>query len=140
MSGARSIRVRGIVQGVGFRPFVFRLARAHALAGWVLNEPEGVDIHLEGAEEALEIFVRDLTAQAPAAAQITAVEVHPAEHSGFQDFTIRESVLNQNGLFPRASRPIFRSAKIASPSCSIQPIRVTSTRTSTAPTAVRATP
>lgn len=97
MKQARSIRVRGIVQGVGFRPFVFRLARAHALAGWVLNEPEGVDIHLEGAEEALDIFVRDLTAQAPAAAQISAVEVHPAEHSGLEDFTIRESLLHRNG-------------------------------------------
>lgn len=96
MSVARSIRVRGIVQGVGFRPFVFRLARAHALAGWVLNEPEGVDIHLEGSEDALEIFVRDLTAQAPPAAQITAVEVQPAQHSGCEDFTIRESVLLQN--------------------------------------------
>ena len=41
----------------GFRPFVFRLARANALAGWVLNEPDGVDIHLEGAEAALETFL-----------------------------------------------------------------------------------
>ena len=88
---------------------MFRLARAHALAGWVLNEPEGVDIHLEGAEEALETFVRDLTARAPAAAQITAVEVHPAEHSGFQDFTIRESVLDQNGA-PRFRAHLARSA------------------------------
>src|SRR6266478_5977207 len=59
---ARSIRVRGVVQGVGFRPFVFRLARANGLAGWVLNEPEGVDIHLEGPEYALEAFVHDLEA------------------------------------------------------------------------------
>ena len=50
MTSARSIRVRGVVQGVGFRPFVFRLARANALAGWVLNEEDGVEIHLEGAE------------------------------------------------------------------------------------------
>ena len=88
---ARSIRVRGVVQGVGFRPFVFRLARANELAGWVLNEPDGVDIHLEGAEAALEAFLRDLELQAPAAAQIASVDVRPAAHAGFTEFTIRES-------------------------------------------------
>jgi hydrogenase maturation protein HypF len=80
-----------MVQGVGFRPFVFRLARANSLAGWVLNEPHGVDIHLEGAEPALQAFLRDLERQAPAAARITAVEVGATEQTGLEDFTIRES-------------------------------------------------
>jgi hydrogenase maturation protein HypF len=88
---ARTVRVRGIVQGVGFRPFVFRLAHENALAGWVLNEPGGVDIHLEGDEPALLAFVRDLERQAPPAARITAVEVSPSEQAGLLDFTIRES-------------------------------------------------
>ena len=91
MIAARSIRVRGVVQGVGFRPFVFRLARANHLAGWVLNEEEGVDIHLEGAEPALEAFLRDLEAQPPPAARITAVQVRASEPAGFSAFTIRES-------------------------------------------------
>ncbi len=91
MTIARNVRVRGMVQGVGFRPFVFRLARANSLAGWVLNEPHGVDIHLEGAEPALQAFLHDLEEQAPPAARITAVEVGPTEQSGLQDFTIRES-------------------------------------------------
>ena len=91
MTIARTVRVRGMVQGVGFRPFVFRLARANALAGWVLNEPQGVDIHLEGAEPALQAFLRDLERQAPPAARITAVEVGPTERAGLDDFTIRES-------------------------------------------------
>ncbi len=91
MTIARSVRVRGMVQGVGFRPFVFRLARANSLAGWVLNEPHGVDIHLEGAEPALQAFLNDLEKQAPPAARITAVEVGPTEQAGLQDFTIRES-------------------------------------------------
>src|ERR1700685_4419415 len=91
MATACSIRVRGVVQGVGFRPFVFRLARANSLAGWVLNEPHGVDIHLEGAEPALRAFLRDLERHAPGAACITAVEVGPTEEAGLQDFTIRES-------------------------------------------------
>src|SRR5215472_10028791 len=58
---ARLVRVRGIVQGVGFRPFVFRLARENALSGWVLNEEEGVEIHVEGSEPCLDAFVRGLT-------------------------------------------------------------------------------
>src|SRR5271155_2460492 len=91
MTGARSIRVRGVVQGVGFRPFVFRLARENRLAGWVLNEQDGVDIHLEGDEGCLESFLRALHNQAPPAACITAVDVQPAEESGLEEFTIRES-------------------------------------------------
>ncbi|HEY6392799.1 MAG TPA: carbamoyltransferase HypF [Bryobacteraceae bacterium] len=91
MTIARAVRVRGMVQGVGFRPFVFRLARANSLAGWVLNEPHGVDIHLEGAEPALDAFLHDLETQAPPAARITAVEVGPTEQAGLRDFTIRES-------------------------------------------------
>jgi len=76
---------------VGFRPFVFRLAHANTLAGWVLNGEDGVEIHLEGAEPALDAFIRDLQAQPPPAARITALEVRFAEPAGFQDFSIRES-------------------------------------------------
>ena len=50
MASACSIKVRGVVQGVGFRPFVYRLARANTLAGWVLNGEEGVEIFVEGAD------------------------------------------------------------------------------------------
>lgn len=88
---ARSIRVRGVVQGVGFRPFVFRLARANTLTGWVLNGEDGVEIHLEGAETALDAFVKDLETQPPSAARITGIEVQEAEPAGLTDFSIRES-------------------------------------------------
>ena len=50
MPSAWSVKVRGAVQGVGFRPFVYRLARANTLFGWVLNGEEGVEIFLEGSE------------------------------------------------------------------------------------------
>jgi hydrogenase maturation protein HypF len=91
MASACSIRVRGVVQGVGFRPFVYRLACANALNGWVLNAEEGVEIHLEGAETGLEAFVRDLKGQPPPAASITEIEVRPAEATGFHEFIIRTS-------------------------------------------------
>ncbi len=91
MPGARSIRVRGVVQGVGFRPFVYRLARANALAGWVLNGEEGVEIYLEGTEHSLDAFVHDLMAHPPPAASIAEIEVQSAAPQGLQDFTIRES-------------------------------------------------
>ena len=95
MATARSIRVRGVVQGVGFRPFVYRLARANTLTGWVLNAEEGVEIHLEGAEASLEAFVRDLKAQPPPAASISEIDVQPAQPVGLNKFTIRESQRRQ---------------------------------------------
>ncbi len=91
MASACSIRVRGVVQGVGFRPFVYRLACANTLNGWVLNAEEGVEIHLEGAETGLAAFVRDLKAQPPPAASIAEIDVQPAEPVGLQEFIIRTS-------------------------------------------------
>lgn len=88
---ACSIRVRGVVQGVGFRPFVYRLARAHGLAGWVLNGEEGVEIYVEGAEPGLRNFAQNLKTQAPPAASISEVEVRSADPLGLSEFNIRES-------------------------------------------------
>ncbi|HKD86701.1 MAG TPA: carbamoyltransferase HypF [Terriglobales bacterium] len=91
MSSALSIRVRGIVQGVGFRPFIYRLACEHGLAGWVLNGEDGVAIHAEGAEQALQAFLAAIRLEAPPAAVIADIEVRPAHPSGLTGFTIRES-------------------------------------------------
>jgi hydrogenase maturation protein HypF len=91
VASACSIRVRGVVQGVGFRPFVYRLASANTLNGWVLNGEDGVEIHLEGAEAGLQAFVRDLKSQPPSAAHIAEIDVQPAESVGLQEFTIRAS-------------------------------------------------
>ena len=93
MTTACDIRVRGVVQGVGFRPFVFRLAQANTLSGWVVNDEEGVEIHLEGAEPALQSFVQSLRTTRPSAASISAIDVQTAQPHGFKDFTIRESRL-----------------------------------------------
>jgi len=94
VTSARSIHVRGVVQGVGFRPFVFRLARERSLAGWVSNAEDGVRIHVEGAEEPLAAFLSDLTAQSPPAALILSLDVEPCQPAGLRDFTIRESRRN----------------------------------------------
>jgi hydrogenase maturation protein HypF len=91
MPNAYSIKVRGVVQGVGFRPFVYRLARANGLKGWVLNAEEGVEIHLEGEQGTLQSFLSEMKARPPQAAAIAEVRVQPAETSGFAEFTIRES-------------------------------------------------
>jgi hydrogenase maturation protein HypF len=91
MASACSIRVRGVVQGVGFRPFIYRLARANTLNGWVLNENEGVEIHLEGTQNGLEAFVRDLKSQPPPAASIAAIDIQTVEAVGLREFTILSS-------------------------------------------------
>jgi len=91
MLSARSIKVRGVVQGVGFRPFVFRLASQHGVAGWVLNGDDGVEIFAEGSDPAVELFLHLLRRDAPPAAQITAIEVRVENPAGLEDFTIRES-------------------------------------------------
>ncbi len=96
MITARSICVRGVVQGVGFRPFVFRLARLNNLAGWVLNAEQGVEIFLEGADSDLQRFLRDFKANSPSAACISEIEVVTAVPKGLRNFAIRESERREN--------------------------------------------
>jgi len=91
MDNARFIRVRGVVQGVGFRPFVYRIATGHRLKGWVLNGDEGVEIHVEGTEPDLEAFVNALRNDAPAASVIAALDIQPAAPLKLREFVIRES-------------------------------------------------
>ena len=88
----KRIQVRGIVQGVGFRPFVYNLAEKLHLHGFVLNTSEGVAIEVEGSEAALEQFLDKLTNAPPPLAQIEDVTVGDLEPSGGTSFTIRQSV------------------------------------------------
>ncbi len=85
------VRVRGVVQGVGFRPFLHRLALRHRLAGWVRNSAGEVTVLLEGQDQAIAAFLVALRAEAPALARIEAVEVDPAEPAGVQSFRIEVS-------------------------------------------------
>ncbi|MBK1679816.1 Sua5/YciO/YrdC/YwlC family protein [Rhodocyclus tenuis] len=87
--GARRLRVRGQVQGVGFRPYVFRLAGELGLTGWVRNDGEGVAIAIDGAGPAIARFIERLPAEAPPLARIAAVEVlAQADEGGYRDFRI----------------------------------------------------
>ncbi len=69
----RKITVTGLVQGVGFRPFVYRLARSHNLAGWVRNTSRGLEMEMEGPPAVLEMFISRLSAEAPALARVEQV-------------------------------------------------------------------
>jgi hydrogenase maturation protein HypF len=90
---ARRVRVRGVVQGVGFRPHVYRLARAHGLDGWVLNGDAGVEIHVEGAADAVAAFDSDLLSAAPPASQIAAIAIEAcALDPTVCGFEIRDSI------------------------------------------------
>ncbi len=85
---ARMLRVNGVVQGVGFRPFVHRLARRLGLAGWVRNVAGSVEIHVEGADVDLERFEASLRHEAPPVACIDDVRSSVAVVSGAPDFHI----------------------------------------------------
>lgn len=95
----RAVTVQGIVQGVGFRPFVHTLARRHKLAGWVRNGPDGVQIEVEGAREALEAFLRGIVAEAPPLTVVEAVSCQPLAARGERGFRIEESLAagSENG-------------------------------------------
>ncbi len=88
---AYKIEVKGLVQGVGFRPFIYKLARRHALRGHVENNNKGVLIRAEGDEKALFRFLQDIREEAPAASQISRVDFEKIKANGFQEFSIRQS-------------------------------------------------
>src|SRR4030065_748662 len=77
MAVRAQVVVRGIVQGVGFRPFVYRLAREHGLGGWVLNSTQGVVIEVEGERERIDGFLGELQAAPPPQALIEKVATRP---------------------------------------------------------------
>ena len=87
----REIFVRGIVQGVGFRPFIYALAQRHGLAGLVRNDAEGVHIEAEGPPEELELFLQGIREKAPPLAVVETVSWGPLAALRERDFRIEES-------------------------------------------------
>lgn len=91
MISALSIQIKGIVQGVGFRPFVYRCARRYLIDGWVLNAADGVTIHAEGEDKLLDEFVIELSENPPSAAKVETIEMREVPLEGFKGFEIRFS-------------------------------------------------
>lgn len=87
-----SIKINGIVQGVGFRPFVYSLAQRLGVQGYILNSKEGVEIEAEGPSRLLEDFVSKIKSELPPAAKIEELAIRELPNKGYQGFEIRESV------------------------------------------------
>lgn len=88
--------IRGAVQGVGFRPFIYRLASGMKLTGWVVNSPQGVFIEAEGPRADLESFILRLQAEVPHPASIQSLEFSFQDPVGFTAFEIRGSLHHGN--------------------------------------------
>ncbi|MBN2044752.1 MAG: carbamoyltransferase HypF [Anaerolineales bacterium] len=94
------IHITGIVQGVGFRPFVYNLAVHHQIKGWVRNTSAGVDIEAEAVPDQLGAFLRDLSAKSPPLSQIDQFTTNEIETQGFGEFSIIHSESDPNAFVP----------------------------------------
>ena len=99
LSGKR-IHITGVVQGVGFRPFVYGLATRYGLLGWVCNTSAGVDIEVDGPGDVLDQFVVALSNDAPPLAKIDSIEVNDVRSNGFTAFEIRHSIARPDDFMP----------------------------------------
>jgi hydrogenase maturation protein HypF len=88
------IEVKGVVQGVGFRPFIYRLAKEYNLNGSVSNSSNGVEIYIDSHIEIVESFIDSIHNRLPSLAEIDSVDIEEVEHKNFVDFKIIE---NSNG-------------------------------------------
>ena len=87
----RRLRCRGVVQGVGFRPAVYRLAVDHGLGGFVRNDADGVTIEVEGAARAVTDFEAQLQGALPPRARLVELTVEDAACDGHRDFVVADS-------------------------------------------------
>ena len=99
VSGCK-IKVTGIVQGVGFRPFVFGLAKQLSLSGWVRNSSSGVEIVLEGFSENIDSFIKELQENPPTLSHIDTIQFDTISPSGLKDFIIQPSLAEEGEFVP----------------------------------------
>jgi hydrogenase maturation protein HypF len=96
----RRIHVSGVVQGVGFRPFIYGLALRHTLTGWVRNTSAGVEIEVDGTPEALDAFTHAITAEAPPLSRIESIRAEEIARGGFEHFEIHHSAAVEGAYQP----------------------------------------
>ena len=97
---SRHIHINGIVQGVGFRPFIFNLALEHQLAGWVRNSASGVDIEVTGNKKDLQNFLEQIPLAAPPLAEIDSIESQEIKLQDFSGFKIVSSKGKRSDFIP----------------------------------------
>jgi hydrogenase maturation protein HypF len=88
--------IKGLVQGVGFRPFICRLAAKHGLFGEVDNRSDGVSVILQGDLRTIDRFSNDILESAPPASHIKSIEVNPSLIEGYKNFSIVKSRVVEN--------------------------------------------
>ncbi|MFN7035348.1 MAG: acylphosphatase [Bellilinea sp.] len=94
------VLVRGIVQGVGFRPFIYSLAQKNNLKGWVRNTSGNVEIHLEGASNHLDHFLLELQNRLPPLARIDSLQTITTQPENLEDFRILSSQSDSSKFQP----------------------------------------
>ncbi len=94
------VSVRGIVQGVGFRPFIHGLATRRHLTGWVRNTSSGVEIEVNGAPDALADFLRAIQQEPPSLATIDQIESQTCQPDGYTTFSIEDSQPKPGDFIP----------------------------------------
>jgi hydrogenase maturation protein HypF len=102
----KNIIIKGIVQGVGFRPFIHKLVKNYNLSGWVLNSNQGVEIDIEGKTEELNNFIGDIKKKLPPLARIEKIEVNQLPLIGYKGFNIKKSIVKEEDGFVLVSPDI----------------------------------
>ena len=100
MNCSMKIDIRGIVQGVGFRPFVYNLARQYRLLGYVRNDASGVSIEIEGEKSRIEKFIANIKTESPPLAVIFDMQSYEIEPVGYDDFIISDSDDHEKKFVP----------------------------------------
>jgi len=95
-----NIHITGIVQGVGFRPYVYNLASKHSLTGWVRNTSHGLDIELSGEKGNINLFITQLKNSPPPLAHIDSLSVYPNQYRQFDNFEILISEDSESDFLP----------------------------------------
>ena len=92
----RQLNITGVVQGVGFRPFIYQLATRFYLNGFILNSSSGVSVEIEGEENAIEAFMEALKNELPPLARIDSLKCIPGKSIGYTSFQILQSKMQND--------------------------------------------